>query len=365
MAALSVRSSAPYILVGAVGMMAGWILRGSKRSETGVQASRVSAHRTISAPGIGSKAHAASETNLRIEEVLSAMNRVTQDAARLSPAAFAERMAVLMAHPHQIDALIERAAMASLLDAERISAIAEVYKQRGEIAPVDRELLTIVGQKDGRNAVMRLTELHPAGFSGFDSLVHGWGMAQPTESVEWFNSLPVDSPLRDLSLRGLMWGLTVGSSETAAKVLPTLAPEDQQIAVDSFAGALTQYRRLGELEGWLSSANPGLVANALRGVTRNAQYVPRSDLVPFLARHAQILDHPGLLTTYFNSWASSNPQAAFDWLVTFAGDPAEPNPQADQLAANMDLALCHSWLTTNPNHPASIRLRARLQPRKN
>ncbi|MGI8602246.1 MAG: hypothetical protein ACR2OZ_04520 [Verrucomicrobiales bacterium] len=351
------------IFVGAAGVIAGWLLKGNNRDKPPVGPNGSGTRSGHSELALGSKRGAA-VTSPRVNEVLADMNRATQRAAHLSPAAFAERMAELMAHPHQIGALVERAAMASLLDADRIAAMAELYKQRGEVAPIDRELLTIVGQKDGRNAVMRLTELHPTGFVGIDSLVHGWAMTEPTESVQWFNSLPVDSPLRDLSLRGLMWGLTVGSSETAAKVLPTLAPEDQQIAADSFAGALTQYRRLDELDAWLSSADPTLVAHVLRGVARNTAYVPRGELVPFLARHVQALDHPNLLASQFNSWAFSSPQAAFDWMATWSGDPQQPNPQAEQLAASLDPALCHSWVTAHPDHPASPRLRARLQTRK-
>jgi len=310
------RIGIPY-LTGLVGMAAGWWLKPAvPESPAGVVG------RT--APFLhADQAHAAKETSpgtlsragASLEEEIP---RMVREAEKLSPSAFGERLAELLAKPPFGNILVERGIMSSLLNGERMEATYAIYKRRTGAGPTHdtrelREFLLVAAQKDGKQTMERLLTLHPDGFAEMGSVAYGWALSNPPEAVDWLNSLPEESESRKKSLRGLMSGLTANNGDLGGKVMASLAQEDRPAAAAGFANSMIQNHGIEQFDRWLDTADPELATLAIEQSSFRAGQQEPAQYVAWLARHAGIVP-PDQLSAAFRNWIHRDPSAAAAWL---------------------------------------------------
>ena len=239
--------------------------------------------------------------------------------AALTPEAFGQRYAELLAGANSAETLLERAIMLTSLDADRAIASYLAYKTLTGVAPGKMSLeiqpmLTVAGQCDGAGMMTAMQKLAPDFFE-VASLVHGWALSDPSAAVAWYNGLPDDAAQqRKGGLKGLMYGLAQRDAGVAKEVFHSLSTEDQATSGSLLTQSVLSTHGTDAVDRLLTGLPPAVVRQCLDGSFERGARRPPPEMVPWLATH---LGTSGTVDQIFlqswSSWATSAPAEAERW----------------------------------------------------
>jgi hypothetical protein len=287
---------------------------------------------------------------------------------RLSDTEFASRMADVWLEREDPESLLSRALFAEACDSGKAKAFYEEFKRRKglssqEECSVLRNFLTMAGKRYGPELVKQLLASNPAGTRELDSLIHGWVSVEPTQAVEWLNSLPEDCPFYSRSLKGILWGIGEMSPASAAATFLKLPSEERNRKFDSLTGGVLKghgFAGLAELADHFP--DPADRANLLMGSLAYAMEKPPADFINGMAGH--LLTIPNLSASFqimASRWAKSSPLDAVAWLEKNA-DNADQSPAVSLIAAQLSQAgqsdAVDAWLSAHPQSPGHAAVEA-------
>jgi hypothetical protein len=229
---------------------------------------------------------------------------------------------------------LEAEAMKEGLTPERFLEFYKALAKRTQIHQQYQELndlLTKMGQDFGWAALEPLMKEYPAGFERWDSMIHGWAMAEPKAATDFINSLPEDNPRYGAALNGLIWGLAVKDGDYAGKVLLGLSEQDRSAVISSFSKSFVAAHGPDALSKWCEGAPVDIAASVLAIGSEVVGHGAPADAVQWFTKHVEVLGIEGNLTRAFDQWLAASPSEARQWLENL---PAS-QPQRMELITNL------------------------------
>jgi hypothetical protein len=355
--------SKPLILTGIVlasvvgGYAAGWLVATRKSGTAGT------VYGALLASSVEKTAVTAEAKKVPTEQAVEGMLKDWERIKNLPPAEFAVHMADAWLAVGDPRAHLRRSLCLMNCDTERAVAFYQEYKSRKgltlkEDASDLRELITMIGRKDGRSFLEQMLQLSPSGSAELDSLIHGWASVDPQASVAWLNDLPEGSPIYSQMLKGLLWGIAENSPSTAAKVFQELAPADRNDATVHVSDSTVFYHGLTGLNSLLSEISDPEVRRQMAAATGTglAMRAKPSEYVQEMAIHITADNRrlSGCFSHMAQRWTQAAPADALAWLTNTAKEPgceAAITTMTRQLSVaglNNELVL---WMQANPEAP--------------
>lgn len=287
----------------------------------------------------------------------------------LSDEEFADRMVDIWLARENPDNLLSRALFAEACDSSKAKAFYDEFKRReGFTAEEDAgtqlwAFMFTAGKRFGGELVQKLIEDNPKGILELDTVIHGWVTANPTQAVEWLNSLPEDCPFYSRSLKGIVWGIGEMSPAFAATTFLNLPPEERNKKFESLAGgAIAGHGITGLVDIAAQLPEETDRANLLTASLPFAMKKPPGEFVAGLA--GELSSVPSLLSpfqTMAGRWVQTSPTDAIAWLEKNADSPEQIPAlgiMANQLSqAGHDDAV-DAWLASHPQSPGRATVEA-------
>lgn len=369
-------SAVPVLIAVGLGFGAGWMCKPTPvtpPAEKGETSSPTYQTRAKSASMAGGSASTTSLTSsilsggtieLRYAEELKSL-------IRLPDKEFANRMVDAWLEREDPENLLSRALFADACDSGKAKAFYEEFKRRkglssqAECSDV-RDFLTMSGKRYGPELVQQLLASNPGGVRELDSLVHDWISVEPTQAVDWLNSLPEDCPFYSRCLKGIVWGIGEMSPSSAAATFLKLPLEERNKKFDSLTGGVLKghgFAGLTELANHFP--DPADRASLLMGSLTYAMEKPPADFINGMAGHlSSVPDLTGPFETMAGRWAKSSPHDAIAWLEKNA-DRTDQSSALSLMAGQLSRAgqgdAVDAWLAAHPQSPGLAAVEAGRQ----
>ncbi len=260
------------------------------------------------------------------------------------------------------DNLLNRALFAEACDSGKAMAFYDEFKRRNGTSSQDdggaalRDFMTMTGKRFGAEFTQKLLETHPQGARELDSLIHGWVIAEPTQAVEWLNSLPDDCPFYSASLQGLVFGIGEISPASAVDIFLKLPAEERSKKFEFLAGGVIRSQGiagLNEMAAQLPDETDRV--NLLMGSLPYAKEEPPADFINGMAGNLRSV--PNLSDSFqimAGRWVKTSPTDAIAWLEKNT-DNADQAPalgvMAGQLSRGGHGDAVVAWLAAHPQSP--------------
>jgi hypothetical protein len=292
---------------------------------------------------------------------------------RLSDAEFARRMVDTWFAGEDPDNLLSRALFAEACDSGKAGAFYDEFKRRKGLSGQEeggralREFMTMTGKRFGAELAQKMLETHPQGMPELDSLIHGWVTVEPTQAVEWLNSLPEDCPFYSRSLKGIVFGIGEISPASAADIFLKLPAEERNKKFVSLAGGFIRGQGIAGLNEMAAHfPNETDRVNLLMSSLHYSMEQPPAEFVDGMAGHlSSVPDLSQPLQIMAGRWVKTAPTDAIAWLEKNA-DNADQAPalgvMASQLSKGGHGDAVIAWLAAHPQSPGRAAVEAGRQP---